>query len=163
MALFSRFIAIMFTLVVLTGCGGRASAPLVTVAPFTDPQLPSEDCPRPVLENWLQRSSNLTQELSDAVNNNIAILPERASNVIDQIGNIRAALLIANPPPCAASHAAAIDEALTLAESYFRTYREGRITDPVGNLTRINSVLDQARALEQELMHLYDRLPRQAP
>lgn len=163
MALFSRFIATMFILVALTGCDGRASAPLVTVAPFIEPPLLSEDCPRPALENWLQRSSSLTQELSDTVNNNIAILPERASDVIDQIGNIRAALLVANPPPCGSAHAEAIEEALTLAESYFRAYRERSVTDPVGSITRINSALDQVRALEQELMRLHDILPRQAP
>lgn len=149
----------LLMLAFLTSCAERTSAPTITNAPTINPQLLSEDCPRAALENWLQRSSNLTQELSEAVNNNIAIQPDRASDVIDRIGSIQAALQAARPPQCATQHADALNEALSLADAYFSAYRQGLTTDPVGSLTRINSVLDRARALEQELMRLYDTLP----
>jgi hypothetical protein len=146
-------------LIVLAGCAERMNAPTATSAPTVNPQLIGAECPRPALENWLQRSSNLTQELAETVNNNVAIQPERASDVIDQLGSIQAALEAARPPQCAMLHAEALNEALSLADAYFSAYRQGLATDPVGSLTRINSTLDRARALEQELMRLYDTLP----
>jgi hypothetical protein len=76
-------------LIVLVGCAERTSTPT------TAPQLRSAECPCSALENWLQRSSNLTQELSEVVNNNIAIQPERASDVIDRLGSIQVALEVA--------------------------------------------------------------------
>jgi len=82
-------------LIVLVGCAERTSTPTVTSTPTTAPQLRSAECPCSALENWLQRSSNLTQELSEVVNNNIAIQPERASDVIDRLGSIQVALEVA--------------------------------------------------------------------
>jgi hypothetical protein len=79
--------------------------------------------------------------------------------VIDRLGSIQAALEIARPPQCAALHADALSEALSLADAYFSAYRQGLATDPIGSLTGINSTLDRARALEQELMRLYETLP----
>ncbi len=93
------------------------------------------------------------------INNNIAVRPERANEVIDRIGSIQAALVVARPPKCAALHAEALNQALNLADAYFSAYGQGRATDPVGSLTRINAALDEARALEQELMRLHDALP----
>ena len=159
MAFFIRLIAVLLTAVMLTSCGERTSVPPITEPPASNTQPVGEDCSRPALENWLQRSSNLTQELSELVNNNIAIQPERASEVIDRIGSIQAALIMARPPQCAALHAEALNQALNLADAYFSAYGQRRATDPVGSLTRINSALDEARALEQELMRLYDTLP----
>ncbi|PJF35379.1 MAG: hypothetical protein CUN49_10875 [Candidatus Thermofonsia Clade 1 bacterium] len=142
----------------LVGCAERTSAPFATSIPTVDPQLMSEDCSRPALENWLQRSSNLTQELAETINGNIAIQPDRATEVLDQLGSIEAALVIARAPQCAQAHAEALNEAIRLAADYFSAYRQGRVADPVGALTRINGVLDQARTLEQELMQLYEVL-----
>jgi hypothetical protein len=158
MAQLLRLIALSL-LIVLAGCAERTSPPTVTNAPTVNPQLRSAECPRSALENWLQRSSNLTQELSEVVNNNIAIQPERASDVIDRLGSVQAALEAARPPQCAAPHADALNEALSLADAYFSAYRQGLATDPIGSLTGINSTLDRARALEQELMRLYETLP----
>lgn len=160
MASLIRPIAILLMAVMLAGCGERTSVPSFSTEVTLMPQgLSSSDCPRPALENWLQRSSSLTQELSDVINNNIAVRPERANEVIDRIGSIQAALVVARPPKCAALHAEALNQALNLADAYFSAYGQGRATDPVGSLTRINAALDEARALEQELMRLHDALP----
>ncbi len=159
MSSFSRLSALLIVAALLVGCRERAQPISLTEAPTVQPPQ-GVACARDALENWLQHSSNLTQELSDLVNQNIAIQPQRANEVIDQAGSIQAALAAARPPECAAQHAAALNQALDLIEAYFSAYRQGRATDPVGSLTRINSALDEARALEAELTRLYEALPR---
>ncbi|MDW8299943.1 MAG: hypothetical protein RML95_11470 [Anaerolineae bacterium] len=159
MAQLSRLCILILLISLSTGCAERTSTLIAVTTEPSVPQMPVEECPRTALEHWLQRSSNLTQELSDVVNGNIAIQPEQAFNVINDLSAIRSALELARAPQCATAHAAALSEALNLADAYFSAYGARRATDPVGTLTRINSLLDQARALEQELMRLYSTLP----
>lgn len=159
MAHIIRFAALLLMITLLAGCGERTAAPTVTDAPSRATIGVAEDCPRSALENWLQRSSNLTQEFADLVNNNIAIQPSLALGVLDQISSIRAALIAARAPQCAMQHAIALGRATDLAAAYFDAYRRGEATDVVGSITLINSAIDEARALEQVLLSLHDTLP----
>ncbi|MCE7947563.1 MAG: hypothetical protein DYG88_09060 [Chloroflexi bacterium CFX4] len=159
MAHLIRFAALLLLVTVLAGCGERTAAPTITDSPLRATIGAPEDCPRPALENWLQRSSNLTQEFSDLVNNNIAIQPSQALGVLDQIASIRAAFIAARAPQCALQHAIALGRATDIAAAYFDAYRRGEATDAVSSITLINSAIDEARALEQVLLSLYDTLP----
>ncbi len=159
MAHIIRFAALLLMIIVLAGCGERTAAPTITDSPLRSTIGVAEDCPRPALENWLQRSSNLTQEFSELVNNNVAIQQSQALGVLDQIATIRAAFIAARAPQCALQHAIALGRATDLAAAYFDAYWRGAATDVVGSITLINSAIDEARALEQVLLSLYDTLP----
>lgn len=155
----------------LTACGGGQSGP----APSATPDGASGsggsggeaqggnaavNCPRSGLENWLQRSSALTQEFTDTVNSSLAVPPNQIGAVVDRLASVRGALLIITVPDCAQAHFKLLDETTQRVITTLEDYGRGLPVNLVEFISQSNAAFDQIRAAETELNKLYESLPQ---
>lgn len=145
----------------LVGCTRvQTPAPTITAPPTVNiPSLTGEDCPRPALENYLQRATALVQEFADTAGAGVNLPPAAITIITDRIAAIQGTVQILQPPACAKTHH---EMFLLILERAFLTYDEygkGNVPTLENFVVEINAALESIRGREAELNAIYERLP----
>lgn len=163
-------LAVLGLALILAACGGAAptQAPAPGGVPDSaqdsaanvEPTFNPAACPRPDLEQWLQRSGSLVYEFAVVINQNLATPPDRLGATLDQLTTLRSALPDLAAPACAADHARMIAGMMDGAIRALSGYVSSGSIDLVAFATGLNAEMDQIRAMEAQLGALYGSLPR---